>query len=235
VSIGRPASTGDASAALCDNVASMNTHLGPPPREFDGGEFALVVALAFGMSIVGSVIQAFSYSGAPVEFTDKDLAWTLAYELVVGAIIAIALRKRGWKWSDFAIHPSKGSTILGAILAILVLGVWYVFEKLFGEAPTSVSASLASIAAVSIVNPLFEELLALAYVVQALRKRFGLVTAMNVSLAIRLLYHLYQGPLVVIPIAIFGLVATLVFIRMGRLWPVIVMHAILDLVGLISS
>jgi len=213
----------------------MNTHLGPPSRDFHGGEFALVIALAFGMSIVGSVFEAFSYGGRAIEFADKDLVWTLAYEAFVGGIIALSLRGRGWKWSDFAIHASRGSTILGAILAIAVLGIWYLFEKLFGEVPASVTASLASIVAVSIFNPFFEELLVLGYVVQAMRKRFGLVTAMNVSLAIRLLYHLYQGPLVVIPIAIYGLVATLVYVRMGRLWPVIVMHAILDFVGLIST
>jgi membrane protease YdiL (CAAX protease family) len=213
----------------------MKTHLGPPSREFDGGEFALVIALAFGMSIVGSLAAALSYTGRAIEFTDKDLVWTVGYELVVGGVIALMLRRRGWKPSDFAVHASTGSTILGGILAVIVLAIWYAFEKLFGEAPASVTASLGSILAVSIVNPFFEELLALAYVVQALRKRFGLVTAMNVSLAIRLLYHLYQGPLVVIPIAIYGLVATLVYVRMGRLWPVMVMHAILDFVGLIAS
>jgi membrane protease YdiL (CAAX protease family) len=88
------------------------------------------------------------------------------------------------------------------------------------------------VAILSLANPVFEEVLVLAYVVQGLRKRFGLVTAMNVSLAIRLTYHLYQGPLAVIPIAFFGLVVTLVYVRMGRLWPAIVAHAILDFVAL---
>jgi membrane protease YdiL (CAAX protease family) len=53
-----------------------------------------------------------------------------------------------------------------------------------------------------------------------------------VSLAIRLTYHLYQGPLAVIPIAFFGVVMTLVYVRMGRLWPAIVAHGLLDFVGL---
>ena len=122
--------------------------------------------------------------------------------------------------------------MLGVLLALAVLGVWELFERLAGKVPLEVSAGAASIAAISIVNPCFEELLVLAYVVQALRKRFGLTVAVNVSLTIRLLYHLYQGPLVVIPIAVFGLAATLVYVRMGRLWPVIVMHGILDFVGL---
>ena len=41
-----------------------------------------------------------------------------------------------------------------------------------------------------------------------------------------------QGPLAVIPIAFFGLVVTFVYVRMGRLWPAIVAHGILDFVGL---
>jgi membrane protease YdiL (CAAX protease family) len=86
--------------------------------------------------------------------------------------------------------------------------------------------------AVSLLNPMFEELLVLAYVVQSMRKRFGLMTAMNVSIAIRLMYHLYQGPLAVIPIALFGVLVTVVYVRLGRLWPVVVAHALLDLVGL---
>jgi membrane protease YdiL (CAAX protease family) len=194
-----------------------------------------VVFLAFGWSIVASLTQAFSYSGHPVEFSDATLLSTLAYELVLGTIVALVLRSRGWSLADFAIHFSKGSTILGALLALLILGTWRLFEMVFGEVPVDATASVTTIAAVSIINPLFEELLVLGYVVQSMRKRFGLVTAVNVSLAIRLAYHLYEGPLGIIPIAIFGLVATLVFVRGGRLWPVIVMHGICDFLALVIS
>lgn len=45
-------------------------------------------------------------------------------------------------------------------------------------------------------------------------------------------YHLYQGPLAVIPIAAMGVIVTLVYVRIGRLWPAIVGHAILDFVAL---
>ena len=213
----------------------MKTHLGPPSRDFNGAEFAVVIALAFGLSIVESVSRAFSYTGHPIEFGDADLIWTVAYELVIGAIMALVLRSRGWKWADFAVHYSRGSTLFGILLALAILAVWEVFERLVGAVPTNASAGLPYVAVVSIINPCFEELLVLAYVVQALRKRFGLTTAANCSLLIRLLYHLYEGPLGVMPIAIFGLVATLVYVRMGRLWPVMVMHGILDFVGLATA
>jgi membrane protease YdiL (CAAX protease family) len=142
------------------------------------------------------------------------------------------LRNRGWKWSDFAIYASRGSTILGAILAAIILVVWLLLEAIIGKAGTVSTAGPAAIVIGSLVNPVFEEMLVLGYVVQALRKRFGLTTAFNVSLALRVLYHLYEGPLAVIPLAFFGLVMTLVYVRMGRLWPCIVAHGILDFVGL---
>jgi membrane protease YdiL (CAAX protease family) len=213
-------------------MAAMKTHLAPPERDFDAGEFILVIALAFGLSILGSVSAAFTYSGRPIEFGDDEIASVIIYEAIIAPIVWLLLRRRGWKWSDFAVHASRGSTIFGFILAVLVLGIWYAFEAAFGKVPATLSATLPWVLAVSIANPLFEEMLVLAYVVQALRKRFGLTAAFNVSLAIRLLYHLYQGPLAVIPIAIFGLVVSMVYVRMGRLWPAIVAHGVLDFVGL---
>ena len=210
----------------------MKTHLPTPRREFDPAEFAIVIALAFGLSIVGSLAMALSYTGREIVFDDVGLWGTVGYEAIFGAIIWMILRSRGWVWSDFAVHPSKGSTLLGGILAAGIVVFDLVFEAVVGKVPVSLQAGLLSVLVVSIVNPLFEELLVLAYVVQAVRPRFGLTTAMNVSLALRLVYHLYQGPMAVIPIAFFGVVMTVVYVRMGRLWPAIVAHAILDFVAL---
>jgi membrane protease YdiL (CAAX protease family) len=213
----------------------MKTHLGPPPRPFSGGEFALVVALAFGISIVGSLAIAFSHDQQPIVFGDAELYFTVGYEIVIGGIVALVLWRRGWKWSDFAVHYSKGTTIFGVLLAIVVLAAWVAIEAVFGSVPVSSSAGLVPIVSICVVNPWFEELLVLAYVVQAVRERFGITTAVNVSLAIRITYHLYEGPHAIIPIAIFGLVATVVFVRVGRLWPVVVMHGVLDFAGLVAS
>ena len=210
----------------------MNTHLGPPARDFHAPEFVLVIALAFGLNIAASLELALSYTGSPMELSDAELLAGLAFELFLIPVIWLVLRSRGWTLADFAVHRSKGSTVLGGLLAIAILAVWYLFEVVFGKVPVVSKATLLPALALSIVNPFFEEFLVLAYVIQAMRKRFGLVTAMNVSIAIRLLYHLYQGPLAVIPIAFFGVVMTLVYVRMGRLWPAIVAHGILDFVAL---
>jgi len=210
----------------------LKTHLPSPRREFDPAEFAIVIALAFGLSVVGSVAMALSYTGREIVFGDAELWGTVAYELIFGAAVWAILRARGWAWSDLAVHPSKGSTVLGVILAVAILLVWLAFEALIGKVPAAMQGGLLSVLVISIVNPLFEELLVLGYVVQALRQRFGLTIAVNASLALRLVYHLYQGPMAVIPIAFFGMVVTHVYVRMGRLWPAIVAHAIVDFAAL---
>ncbi len=210
----------------------MKTYLAPPTREFHGGEFALVIALAFGLWITASLDAAFAYRNQPVEFSDAALLGTLGYEVVVGAVLAFVLRARGWTWNELSVHYSPGTTLVGVFLAIATLAAWWAFGEAFGWVPHELTGSIPVVAAVSIVNPLFEELIVLAYVVQAMRKRFGLFMAMNVSIAIRLAYHLYQGPMAVIPIALFAVVATIAYVRLGRLWPVIVTHAILDFVAL---
>jgi membrane protease YdiL (CAAX protease family) len=210
----------------------VKTYLAPPTRDFNGGEFALVISLAFGLWIAASLDAALAYRNEPIEFGDAGILALIGYEIVIGAVLAFVLRSRGWKWEDFSVHYSPGTTLIGVVLGITTLVAWYAFELVMGPAPNIPTATLPVIIAVSVLNPFFEELLVLAYVVQAMRKRFGLVTAMNVSIAIRLAYHLYQGPLAVIPIAMFGVVATIAYVRLGRLWPVIVAHAFLDFVPL---
>jgi membrane protease YdiL (CAAX protease family) len=99
--------------------------------------------------------------------------------------------------SDFAFHYSGGTTFIGIGLAAITLVAGCLFEWLVGRVPGVANAQVLVALAVSIVNPLFEELLVLAYVIQSMRRRFGLTAAMHASIAVRLVYHLYQGPMVV--------------------------------------
>ena len=59
----------------------------------------------------------------------------------------------------------------------------------------------------------------------------SLATAVNISAAIRLSYHLYQGVAGVLALVPIGLLFGIWFARTRRLWPLIVAHAILDFVG----
>ena len=84
----------------------------------------------------------------------------------------------------------------------------------------------------STVNGIFEELFVAGYIITALRDSRGMWMAINVSTVVRLLYHLYQGPLGVITIVPMGLLYGFVYARTRQLWPLILAHVLIDIIGL---
>src|SRR5712691_10562482 len=91
--------------------------------------------------------------------------------------------------------------------------------------------NLIAIYLLSVVNPVFEEVFVCGYVIPALSPRFGPTAAVNVSAIIRGSYHLYQG-IAMAPFHFsYGLIQAYVFVRFGKLWPLIVSHALLDFVA----
>lgn len=80
---------------------------------------------------------------------------------------------------------------------------------------------------VAIINPLYEETFVAAYNIQALHHR-GPELAIGISTAIRVSYHLCQGPSAIFPIGLFGVICGAVYWRWRTAWPLVVMHAIAD-------
>jgi CAAX protease family protein len=63
----------------------------------------------------------------------------------------------------------------------------------------------------------------------------SLATAVNISAAIRLSYHLYQGVAGVLAVVPVGLLFGVWFARTRKLWPLIVAHAILDFLAFAAA
>jgi len=120
------------------------------------------------------------------------------------------------------------------VLSLAVVSVWPGFYQLAVNTHL-VAAHIAwpILVAISIVNPVFEEVFLCGYVVAALKDKAGAAVAINVSAGIRLLCHLYQGPVGVMSLVPEGLVFATWFARTGRLWPLIAAHALQDLLGLL--
>jgi len=116
------------------------------------------------------------------------------------------------------------------------LGLLCIFALAAGQNFNFVEGTIepAVVIAVSIVNPIFEELFLCGYLVTALKDRAGPRTAINISVGIRLLCHLYQGIVGVIFIVPFGLILTYWYAREGRLWPLIVAHVVFDFFPLLA-
>jgi uncharacterized protein len=208
-------------------------------------EFAIVILGAFGYFSFLSVFSAFNPSPLP-PISQQGLQGLIAFESIVLLLLVLFLRLRGWTWKRVGAAPSIKYTLIGLGLAgVIYLAhvlVWIAVHDL-GMHP-SYAGSYSELAshglhirtaiAVSIVNPLYEELFLCGYLVTALKEKHTETTAVNISVGIRLVCHLYQGAIGVLTIIPFGLIVTLWYARTGKLWPVLVAHAVIDLTGLLQ-
>lgn len=214
---------------------------------FNGLEFILVISIAFGQFIFFSIISLLAGPGTDDRMFDNGhLAYLLAYETIAGTIVGLILWRNGWHWRDFKIRPSVAATGQGVALACAGWLVYY-FTAMVAHAALGSSigdrvteddhlllggAAPLLILLVSVLNPLFEEMLACSYVIEALRSRVGVVTAINISTALRVSYHVYQGPFAFLWVAMLGLLFAYAYVKWQRLWPVIVAHGLHDYVAL---
>ncbi|HEY2404189.1 MAG TPA: type II CAAX endopeptidase family protein [Steroidobacteraceae bacterium] len=211
-------------------------------------ELSVVLLLAFGLTVPGNLLALLSPTYLAQRTTppvnNAALVGTLVYELVIMCILIPFLKARGWNRERLGFLPSIQDTVWGVGL----LGAYYVivlvFESILGSVWPQVVIGMSHIhlnaghfdwgilLAVSIVNPVFEELFVCAYLITALKERFGATTAINVSAGIRVFYHFYQGALAVLSITPLALLFGYWFARTGRLWPLIVAHALQDFIAL---
>jgi membrane protease YdiL (CAAX protease family) len=208
-------------------------------------EFLVVIAFAFGYPVIGSLLSVFAPPSPNPPITEPALQGLLLSELLVMALLALLLRQRGWNLAHLGLHFSARDLLVAlglvaaasaAFTAVALMGD--VAMPGFGRSSRGLVASgisLPTAVAVSAVNPVFEELFACAYVIRALERTRSVAFAVNVSTALRVAYHLYQGPAGAISMIPFGLLFGWCFARTGRLWPLVVAHGFFDLAGLLSA
>lgn len=213
----------------------------PRSTAFEAG---VVYGGTVGVMLLSHVIRG-SATVADLAFTGRHLWGVLGFEVVLAALLVPWLRRRGWRPLAVAGRPVPRDLVRGAGVWLLAIGcyaaVWILFATLdrgaaaalatehrFGGAP----AGPLPIVLVSLVNPVFEEFLWLAYGVARLEGRLGLRTASALSVALRVAVHLYQGPLALVGVLPVAVAFTWYYGRTRRLWPVIVAHASFDAIGL---
>ncbi len=200
---------------------------------------------AFGYPVLTSLACAAAGRFAEgYKLDDAGAAGLVLYELAVLAIVGTFLKRRGWTLRDLKPEISWRLTAAGVALCLLVLLSEWVVALLFSaagligpEAPGPIDArglGVAMFAAVCVVNPVFEETLVVGYVAEALRGRHAPLLAINLSVSIRLLDHLYQGPAGGAAIIPTGLVFAYACHGLDRLWPLVFAHGLLDAVGIIA-
>jgi membrane protease YdiL (CAAX protease family) len=213
-------------------------------------EFAIVILIGFGYFILGSIAGLMSIlsssSAESIAISNADMYVIAIYEVIAILAIASFLSVRDWSLDDFNIKISIRLTGAGILLASAYYAV-YIFTFMLMSPLMSVDQSgisryvpdlgsldLTAITLVSMINPVYEEVIVVGYVIAALRTRKSAWFAINVSVVIRLLYHVYQGPLAAVSIIPLGLLFAIVYIRTEKLWPLIVAHGIIDFIGLVA-
>lgn len=205
-------------------------------------ELAIVVLGAFGYFLADEVWSALHPRDGHI--SETHLRWLLVYEPIVAAILLLFLHLRGWRPADLGLRPRWLDPVLGGLLFIVLYGIitgaWLVATAL-----SPVAVELANdtsfvepwlrpetVMAVSIVNPIFEEVFVVGYLVTALRRHVPAWVAITASTLLRLLYHLYQGPSAILTLVPWGVLCAAFYVRWARLWPLIVAHALFDFLAL---
>jgi membrane protease YdiL (CAAX protease family) len=210
-----------------------------PPQ----AEFALVIAAAFGLFIVTSLAHAIAPE--TIVLSGARFARTAAYETVVATALAVFLTWRGWRLADLGfvrprLEDAGLALVLFAATTAATMTLWYLLPPTTRAAIAPINlvfesdgVDLPFVLVFSLINGAFEETFVCAYVLSAWRGA-SMWHAITVSTAIRLAYHLYQGPLAIVTIGPFGLILAWFYATRGRIWPVIAAHALADVVGLLA-
>jgi membrane protease YdiL (CAAX protease family) len=208
-----------------------------------GAEFLVVIAAAFGVMIVTSLYVAFHPPLAPQQ-SDVRLLALVIYEAMMLGLLGWFLRVREWTAKRIGLAPAWSDPLVGLGLAVAVYAVYFLAWNALSlmsspllRAPDSVQFTAKAIhpltvAAFVLVNPFYEELFVAGYVIAVLNEKRGAIFAINVSVAIRLLTHLYQGVSGVLTVVPMGLIFGYWLARKNRLWPLVAAHAAMNLAGL---
>lgn len=202
-------------------------------------ELILINLICFG-PFIGMSLWTLLRGGKEYVYDDRALLTIVTIEIVCGLLAALILRARGWKLSDFGLKVTLPETIWGFVLMygtdLTIGGSLLIVGELAGRevgAPMKfvTSASALSVIALVLVNPLYEEFFEVAYNTRATESE-GAAFAITFSAAIRFFCHLYHGALASVTILPLGIIFAAVYWRWRRLWPLVVAHGVVDLLGL---
>jgi uncharacterized protein len=131
-------------------------------------------------------------------------------------------------------------TALAAVIGIPGLGLYFA-AKALGINATVVPAGLPDVwwavpilVLAAMENSILEEVVVVGYLITRLRTAWTVPMVIAASAILRGAYHLYQGFGAFIGNAVMGVVFALVFLKWKRIAPLVIAHAILDVVAFVG-
>lgn len=194
-------------------------------------------AICFGWAILSS-IQSVAAGFQSGSFTDSSLLSLVGMEIMLGATAFLVLYARGYSLPSLYPKPTLAGAGLGIglyIASVVASGIAVApFSLGQPTQPIDVLVSSASVSppalvAAALVNGAYEEVFLLGFLLRGLRG-YGLSVALGASLLVRVLYHLYQGPLGAVSVLAFGLVISIYYVKTNALFPVVFSHVLADII-----
>ena len=208
-------------------------------------EFTLVIVISLGYFILTSFQWASLNSEGPIVLTygDNQILQIIYYELVVLLLVISILKWQGRSFTNFGLGFTVDKVTMGFVLFIVNYFLYVLLFRLFGDfvlslnvfnsgttesISYSIDVSALPLLLFSVFNPLFEEFILVGYVVTAIRKKFGLISCLVLSVGFRLSFHIYQGPIILLSILPMGILFTIYFWHKRSIIPLIIAHGLMD-------
>ena len=200
-----------------------------PPR----AELILISLICFG-PFAATSIAGLMRQETILLYDDRRLYTIVAIEVVASMFAIAILRARGWKLSDFNLRPSMLQLIAGMVLFIganvTIASFYTVFRAVTGTDPALATTPVAratwpALILLCLIDPLYEETFEVAYILRA-TERDGPAFGITLSATIRLICHLYQGPIAPLTILPLGIIFAVVYWRTRRVWPLAIAHGV---------
>jgi membrane protease YdiL (CAAX protease family) len=204
-------------------------------------EFAVVVAGAFGLTIVSSVLALLHHHTGSAGPAEMGVWRTVGLEAITLVVLGAFLWGRGWTAKRMGLDTHWIDGLWGLALAagsyVAIFLVFLLLAKLApgliphaGKTAASVTPALTpyAVGALVLVNALYEEFFVAGYVITALKEKSLPNLAINLSIALRLAAHLFQGTMSLVLMIPIGLIFGTWYVRSGRLWPLILAHVLLN-------
>jgi uncharacterized protein len=233
-----------------------------PQRRALRVEIAVVLAVTFGLSAYSALLNliesvllglsgrvvALNPRRSPFDLIDLglNLAWVLQL-LAWGALALYLLWRSGFGPATIGLgRPRWLPDLVGGLGLALVIGLpglaLYQIARVLGMNASVEPAELYDtwwripvLLITAFANGWAEEIIVVGFLLTRLSQlRMSPVTAVVVSSVLRGVYHLYQGFGAGLGNLAMGLVFGYVYVRTGRLWPLIVAHALIDAVAFVG-
>lgn len=225
-------------------------------------EIAVVLAVTFGLSAYSALLNliesvllglagqvvALNPRRSPFDLIDLGLNLAWVFQLLAwGALAVYLLWRSGIGPSAIGLgRPRWQPDLLGGLGLAALIGVpglaLYQIARILGVNASVEPAELYDtwwripvLLLTAFANGWAEEVVVVGFLLTRLRQlRMGPVAAVVVSSVLRGLYHLYQGFGAGLGNLAMGLVFGYVYVRTGRLWPLIVAHGLIDAVAFVG-